>query len=469
MSTSIASTLDLSSLGFGDGMDDSSIISQLVSIEGAPLTQLQNQATSISSASSTISTFMSDLSTLQTAANALADPTQFNVFSASSTQSQVVATTASGAESGSHTISVSQVAQAQTTLSAAQGTSSTSALGLSGTLAITVGSSTYNVAVSSTDSLADIAASLNASGAPIDAGVVYDGSSYYLEVQGTQTGAASAFSFSETDGGNVLSGLNLTTAAGQEAQDTKAVVDGMAVTSPTTQISGAIPGVTLAVTGPTTGDGATVNVAASATSLQTELQSFVTAYNAVVTAGHADIGYGSTAATNTLLTGDPAIRTSLDELSGLVANQVTGADSTLSSLGAIGLNLNSDGTLSLDTSTLSQAVQSDPTGVEKLLVDNVAQGTSGIMNTISTTIDQLAGTNSAYMPSGTNSSANAMLPSEIQAYQAQNTEISTQETALETRLQAYQTMLQTEFTNADESVNTERTLFSAVGGSGTFM
>ena len=131
MTTNVASSINLTSLGLGDGLNDSSIISQLVAIESSPLTGLETQATTISSASSTLAAFSSDMTTLQSAANALSDPSQFNVQAASSTSPAVVATTSTGALSGTHTIDVTQVASAQTTYSNAQ-TSSTNALGLSG-------------------------------------------------------------------------------------------------------------------------------------------------------------------------------------------------------------------------------------------------------------------------------------------------------------------------------------------------
>ena len=452
MTTSITSSINLSSLGLGSGLDDSSIISQLVAIESAPLTNLKTEATSITSASSTIASFATDLSTLQSAARALADPTQYDVYAATSSSSQVVASTAAGATAGTHSISVSQVAQAQTTYSNAQ-SSSTNALGISGTLGLTIGGSTVSVPVGSTDSLADIAANITSSGAGVTASVVFDGSQYRLDVQGNSTGVANAISFDESG-----FSLGLSNAANtyQAAQDTNATVDGISVTSSTNQMSGAIPGVTLAVTG-TTAIPTTVSVASDASSLTSKITSFVTAYNAVIAAGHTDAGYGTTAATNSLLANDPGIESSLNQLSGLVASSVTGADSTLSTLGSVGINLENDGTLTLDSSTLAQAVSSDPTGVEKLFVTSASAGMTGIMGSISDAIDTLS------------TNPDSVLSGDTSYFQSRLTEITTQETAMQARIQAYQTQLQTEFSAADETVNDERSLFTDVGGTGTFM
>ena len=452
MASSITSSINLSSLGLGDGLDDSSLISQLVAIEAEPLTTLQTEASNISNASSTISSFSTTLNALQTAAKTLADPSQYSSFTAASSSSAVVASTTTGATTGSYSVSISALAQSQTTFSDPQ-SSSTAALGMSGTLGLTVGGSTVNVSLSSGDSLADVAAAISSSGAPVTASVVYDGSQYRLDVQGTQTGTSGAVAFSES---GFSLGLTKTANTYQQAQNAQATIDGIAVSSATNQISGAIPGVTLALTGTTTSP-ATVSVTASASSLTSNIQAFVSAYNNVVTAGHTDAGYGTTTASNSLLAGDEGIQSSLDQLGGLVAGTVAGADATLNTLGSVGIAINNDGTLTLDSTTLDQAIQTDPSGVEKLFVTDASQGMTGIMGTISNTIDALA------------NNSGAVLQGEVQMYQNRTTEISTQETAMQARIAQYQTLLQSEFSTSDELINTDRTLFTDVGGTGTFM
>jgi len=324
---------------------------------------------------------------------------------------------------------------------------------MTGTLGLTIGASTIDVPVGSTDSLADVAAAITSSGAGVTASVVFDGTKYRLDVQGTQTGASSAISFSES---GFSLGLSDSTNTYQTAQDAKATIDGIAVTSSTNQISGAIPGVTLALTGTTTTP-ATVSVAADSSSLATKVATFVSAYNTVITSGHTDAGYGATAATNPLLAGDPGIESSLTQLSSLVASSVAGTDSTISTLGSAGITLNNDGTLTLNTSALATAVQSDPTGVEKLFVTSADQGMTGIMGSISDAIGVLA------------TNPDSVLSGETSYFASRTTEITKQETAMQARIQAYQTQLQTAFSNADATVNDERTMFTAVGGTGTFM
>jgi flagellar hook-associated protein 2 len=303
------------------------------------------------------------------------------------------------------------------------------------------------------DSLATIASEISSSGLPLSASVVYDGSNYRLQVQGLNTGAANAFSFNES---GFSLGLSTPSNTYETAQDAKATINGNAVTSPTNQISGAIPGVNLALTGTTTSP-STITVASSPSALETQIQAFVTAYNNVITTGHTDAGYGSTTATNSLLTGDQGIETSLNQLATLVTSTVAGADANYSDLSTAGLTFNDDGTLSFSTSTFQSAVSADPSGVEKLFVTDPTTGSNGIMGQLSTAIQSLS------------TNTNSVLSSETQAFTTRTTSITQDETALQARIAQYQTTMQQEFEAMDETVNEERELFTQVGGTGEFV
>ncbi|MEO8876695.1 MAG: flagellar cap protein FliD N-terminal domain-containing protein, partial [Polyangiaceae bacterium] len=184
--------------GLASGLDTAGIVTSLVAAESVPLTALQTKASNVASASSTISAFSSTLATLASAATALSTASGFNAFTASSSTSAVVATTTGSATGGSYDISVSQLAKAQRTYSDPQ-SSSTTALGMTGSLSLTVGSgSPFNVDVTSNQSLTDIAAAISSSGARLTASVVFDGTQYRLQVAGLDTGASNAITFGES-------------------------------------------------------------------------------------------------------------------------------------------------------------------------------------------------------------------------------------------------------------------------------
>jgi len=66
----MTNSVNLAALGFG-GIDTTSLVSNLVSIEERPMNQLQTQQQNIQSAQSTISSFSSSLSALSSAAQTL--------------------------------------------------------------------------------------------------------------------------------------------------------------------------------------------------------------------------------------------------------------------------------------------------------------------------------------------------------------------------------------------------------------
>jgi flagellar hook-associated protein 2 len=447
---STATTVNLTSLGVGAGIDSAGITSQLVAVAQLPLTALQTTQTSITSASQTISAFSTQLSALQTAASALSDPLQYSSYTASSSDPSVVASSSGSPLPGSHTVQVLTLAQAQRTNGITE-SSNTGALGLSGTLGITIGSNTVNVPIAAGDSLATIAANISSSGARVGASVMFDGTNYRLQLQGLDSGAANAVTFAES--GFTL-GLSTPANTLQIAQDASAKVDGINVTSPTNQLTNAIPGVKLALTAVST---ATVTVAADSNALSQKITAFITAYNSVVTAGHTAAGYGTVVATNALLAGDRGIETSLSRLSALVVNTVPGATGVYQSLSSVGIHTQADGTLKLDSTALAAAVQADPVRVERLFVTDPTNGSTGIMKTFSTAIDALA------------NNSGSPLQSELATFTARTKAITVHMADMQRRLDAYTAQLKAEFAAMDQEVTKQRALFNEVGGSGTFV
>jgi flagellar hook-associated protein 2 len=432
--------INVAALGFG-GIDTSSIVTQLVAIQQQPANELTTQQQNIQSAQATITSFSSTLSALKNAAAALSDPSGFTSTAATSNDPSVVATANAGASPGQWAVSVSSIAQQQRTLSNGAD-SSTTALGLSGTLNIQVGSgSPTAITVSASDTLSDIAGEIASAGLRVQASMVFDGSRYHLLVSGLDTGASNAITFDESglSSSGYSLGLSDPSSNLQNAQDAHLTVGGFAVTSPTNQVSNAIPGVTLALTQPTTTP-ATVSVASDPSSVQQKVQAFVTAYNAVVAAGHGAAGFGTTKASNTLLQGDSAIRSSLDELGSLMGDAVPGTSGAYTTLDSVGISLDTDGTLSLDASKLSTALDADPSSVERLFVTDTTNGSQGVMGTIGSTIDALS------------TGSSAPIQAELDGFTNRTQQMTTQLAAMQVRTAAYQTLLQAQFTQMNATL-----------------
>lgn len=429
----MGNSINLASLGFG-GIDTSTLVTSLVSLENEPVTALQTEQTSIQSASSTISTFAGLLSTLSTAASSLADPTSFAAMAATSSDSSIVATASGSPPAGQWSVSVSQIAQEQRTMSNGT-TDTTSPLSLSGTLGITMGNGeTASIAVTAGESLSDVAGAISQAGLPLQASTFYDGSQYHLLVSGTSTGASNSVTFDESGltGSGYSLGLSTSTNTIQAAQDASLTVGGIPITSASNLVTDAIPGVSLAITQPTT-QAATVTIASNSSAVASQVQAFVTAYNDVVNTGHTDAGFGTVTAANTRLQGDEAVNSSLDQLSQLAAEQVPGTSGDYTNLASVGVTLNDDGTLSFDQGTFTSAMEDDPTGVTSLFA-SASSSSGGIMNAINSTISSLT------------DPTDGAITAELDSFSSRNTELTSQISTLQLQVTNYQTQLQAEFT-----------------------
>jgi flagellar hook-associated protein 2 len=233
----------------------------------------------------------------------------------------------------------------------------------------------------------------------------------------------------------------------QQATDASVTVDGFTATRPTNQITGVIPGVTLALTQPTTSP-VTIQVASDPTTLNSNVQAMVTAYNQVVSTIHADAGYGTTAANNQSLSGDATLRSITQQLSSTIDGVFgTGSYQTLAN---VGIALQPDGTLAVNTSTLDSAFSADPTTVESLLAGSGGiTSTGGAMGALSKLANSFA------------APTTGLVAVEGQGFAQQSTQLSESITNEQTYIAQYQQNLQAEFTamqtkySANESLMNE--------------
>jgi len=230
---------------------------------------------------------------------------------------------------------------------------------------------------SSNNSLQGIASAINAANVGVTASVINDGSGtpYRLTLTSTATGATSSMKISVSDDPNgdddsALSSLlsynptgtqNLTQSVA--AQNTNLTVNGIPITSASTNISGAIQGVTLNVSSTGT---TSVAVAQNTSSEATAVSSFVSAYNALnTTLGQATAYNASTQVAGPLL-GDQGVDTVEAQLRQVLGSPIAGISQNLNSLAQLGITFQSDGSMALNNSTLQSALSSNANGVAAL-------------------------------------------------------------------------------------------------------
>lgn len=367
-------------------LDWSALITAAVNAKLTQATTISTRITNNEAKVSAYQTLQTDLSTLSkglsSLATAVVNSLATNAFatraatlsstgdvSASSALSMSVS---NGAATGDHTLTISQVAAAQKVVGTAQ-SSETSELGYSGTFSLGLGSgSTADITVTSTMSLEDIVDAINAqtSTTNVQASIVEVSSgSYEMVLSGTEDAADIAYS--STSGDDVLNELGVTDSSGafadvlQTSQAAEFALDGISMTRDTNDIIDVLTGVTFNLLQATT-SGATINISIEADTSQIEsaVQTFVTDYNTfrdAVIAQQATDSDG-TASSSAVLFGDGTMRDIMDTLQNAMNSTVGGL-----TMADLGLSFNENNELELDTSTLSEILSTNLSGITTLL------------------------------------------------------------------------------------------------------
>ena len=407
-STSGSSSLNGSPISTGP-IDVNTLVSELMTVESQPMNRLKAQESGVSSKLSAYGQVQSALSSLDTALANLKLGSAFTAAQATVTGSGVGATVSGAAAPGSYSVTVSSIAQAQAAASTPLANAST-VVG-PGTLTIQLGtynagansftpatgSTAVNITIDSTnDTLGGIASAINGAAAGVTASVVTDNLGSRLVLTSSNTGASNGFSMTvaDADGNNTdTSGLSQlafdpTAAANagknlaptQTAQDAQFSVNGLGLTSSSNVVTTAISGLTLNLNqAPPTGSTlqSQITVATDSTSVAGSVNSFVQAFNSVVTLEHSLTSYNSTTNTASVLTGDVAAGGVVSQISNIVSGQLGGGAAGYSWLANVGIDFNRDGTLTLDSTKFSNAMSANPSAVKNMFSAVAGSGTSG--------------------------------------------------------------------------------------------
>ncbi len=366
--------------GLVSGINVQSLITTLSAAYQQPITLLQGQEQSYQTTLSAWGSVQNSLSSLQSAVGSLQNVTSLNNRTVNLSNASAVSGTASAnALLGSYSLSNIVLAQTQSVYSQDFTSATNTAVG-TGTLQIQVGSgSITNISIGgANNTLNGIAAAINGSNSGVNAAVIYDGTGYRLTLTGNNTGAANAFTVNASGATGSLTVLSYSTSTSggmsqsQAAQNASVSINGLAITSATNTVSGAIPGVSLNLL--QASGSSTLTVANDSSAFVTSVQSFVTAFNSTMstlnqlTAFNGGAGTSGSTGQSGPLIGNAGIQTLRTQLLNLISGQGIGTTpgSSYTSLGAVGLSLAQNGTLVLNSGTLNQALSSNYNAVAGL-------------------------------------------------------------------------------------------------------
>jgi flagellar hook-associated protein 2 len=409
----------ITSTGIGSGLDVTTIISKLMAVESLPLQTMQQQQSSYQTDLTAFGTLSSALSTFQSSLTNLSNPATFTTLTAASSSSGVAsASVNSSAIAGNYNLNVTQLAQGQTISSAGQ-VSSTAAIGSGTSTTVTfqfgsvtgtatggtfsgatytpdttqsIGSITIN---SSNNSLQGIASAINSANIGVNASIVGDGSAtpYHLVLSSANTGSNSTLKITATGDPALQNLLNYDPSGTQNftqltaSQNANVTVNGIAVTSSSNTISNSVQGVTFTASSIGT---ASINVAPNTTAVTSGINSLISSYNNLNSTIAQLTAYNATTKQGGPLLGDPTIRALQNQIRSIFNSTVGGSGSSLNNLTQVGITLNSDGSLSLNSSKLQSAMSSNFSGVGTLF-SSLGTTTDSLVNYVSSTSATQAG------------------------------------------------------------------------------
>ncbi len=359
-------------------IDVQTLLNSVEQANAIPMQLLQQQQSTIQTQSSTLTSIENDINALSTAVSALSNTSgSINSLTATSSDSNLVTATADPtAATGTHTIVVNSLATTSSYYTDPVASSSTPIT--TGSFQITVGSNpAATVTVDNTDNtLSGLAAAINGQNLGVTASVVTDANGARLAIVSNTTGSA----------GNITIANNTTSLKFNSAvtgTNASLTVDGVPINSASNTISSVIPGVTLNLVGAAPGTNVSLSLSPDASQAVTAVNSFVSAWNTVVQDLNSQFNVASDGTGGGPLESDNTLRGIQNQLLSAITTSVAG-NNGLVNLASIGVNMNTDGTLTVDSGVLSNAVSNNFSSVQSLL-----QGTGGVATILSSTLNQI--------------------------------------------------------------------------------
>ena len=441
----------ISSAGIGSGLDVAKIVEQMVAAEKTPLKKLEYKAEGIQTQISTYGEIKSLTSKLGDIVSKLTRDSAWNGVSISSSNPTLSGTMTGIAATGTYNIQVTDLAQAQTTALGGAGGAALpkdKPMGAAGTIKLTMGTESKDIAIESSDTLTKIATKINEAGMGIQASIVTDvDGKERLMLRSKETGTDKAFTVDLSAApapapAPAVLGQNTT----QTAQNAKVKLNGMDVESSSNTFANTIPGMSFTVS-ELTSTAATLNVKADTEAMKKNIQEFVDTYNELN-----DLLTKSTKSVRTAdgkldpsvqkegvgtLQGDSAT-VSLQNSLRMLTQGISGSTGGLTRLAEIGIQMQEGGKLSTDTTKLDKAL-TNLEGLKGLFAnkaDALGQG-GGIAVNFKNFTDKLLSFD------GTLNTKTDSLERTLKSNSAEQTKVNTRADTLEKRLYAQYSALDT--------------------------
>jgi flagellar hook-associated protein 2 len=336
----------------GNGINVSSVVNAILSPQSSSISLLQNQQTDLSTQAGLLAGVNNDLTNLAAAVLSLASISgPLTAQSATSSQPDILTASAqTTAPVGTHQIVVSNLATIGTLYTNPLADGNTSFLtggATTGDIKLQVGGAngsgtTQDIAITagSNDTLSAFASYINAQNWGVIANVVTDANGSRLALSSQLTGTPGALAITNNN-----TGLTFNPPAG--GTNASLTIDGVPFSSSSNTLTGAIAGVTLNLASASPTTQVQLTVGPDTVQATNAINSFVTAYNAVIGAINTQFAVDPTTNSEGPLGSDIALRTLQSSLLNDATYSITG-NAGVVNLASLGIDFNNDGTLTVN-------------------------------------------------------------------------------------------------------------------------
>lgn len=350
----------ISSPGIGSNLDVNSIVSQLMSLERRPLTQLDRKEASYQAQLSAYGSLKGAISSFQSSLAGLRNPSRFESFRAQTGNAAVIsATAASTAASGNYTVTVNALALPHVLQTA--GAASTTTASSTGSITLQSGSGAIHAVTidAGNNTLAGVRDAINAAQSDVRAVIINDGSAtpYRLVLTASDGGSSNAITVNHTLTAGALRDAFDGLSTAQTAVDASVTVNGVVITGAGNTLADAIPGISLQLSGTGT---TSLSVTRDTGAIQSAAQGFVKAYNDLSGALASLTAYNATTKQAGPLAGNSSALGVQAQIRAALGNALPGLSGPVTRLSQIGIEFKRDGLLALDAAKLDAAIAANP-------------------------------------------------------------------------------------------------------------
>jgi len=437
-------SFNAASLLSGNGIDVTAIVSEIQAGQSGQVTAWKADQTTLQTQATTIGNISTDLSSLASAVQTLSDPTgALTGLTATSSQSEILtATVQAGATAASYNVVVSSLASTGTLYTAAIANATTSVLPTgqtTGDLQVQIGGSggtTADIPITagSNDTLTTLAQSINTLSTKnswgITASVVTDASGSRLALYSQASGSPGALAIGATN----TTSLTFETPVG--GTDALFTINGIPYSTTSNTVTGAIPDLTLNLLSADSGLPLQVTVGPNTTGITAAITTFVNAYNTVVSDINSQFAFNTTTNSQGTLGSDNSLRVLQSSLLAdmtYATTDPTSVSSGLVNLAALGIDMNDDGTLTVNqVATATHPSFANELATNPSAVQNFFQNASstGFANNLNTDLTNLTAPETG------------VLSEDLTANQNQQNDLTTEINNFQTQLTAQQTQLE---------------------------